>query len=95
MKGDGDMRWREGVTVKKENGEWILRSQEESMYVDKKDCRIMEIMEQGICENHEMIRCLVEENGTDEVVAGFLLAQFMVDYMDFIGISQENSLIDP
>ncbi len=83
------------MTVKKENGEWILRNQEESMYVAKEDCRIMEIMEQGICENNEMIRCLVERNGTDEVVAGFLLAQFMVDYMDFIGVSQENSLIDP
>ena len=89
------MRWREGVTVKKENGEWILRNQEESMHIAKKDCQIVEIMERGICENNEMIRFLVEENGTDEVVAGFLLAQFMVDYMDFIGISQEISLIEP
>ena len=44
MKGDGDMRWREGVTVKKENGEWILRNQEESMHIAKKDCQIVEIM---------------------------------------------------
>lgn len=95
MKGDGDMRWREGVTAKKENGGWVLRSREESMYVAKKDCQIVEIMEQGICENNEMIRCLIEKNGTDEVVAGFLLAQFMVDYMDFIGMSQEISLIEP
>ncbi|MCI8991437.1 MAG: hypothetical protein HFG80_01725 [Eubacterium sp.] len=89
------MKWRKGVIAAKKNGEWYLEDQSILKHIEKKDAAIVELMEQGIYENKEIIRYLVEKNGTDEVAAAFLLAQFMVDYMDYIGVSQEITVIEP
>lgn len=87
------MRWKEGIRAIRTDGEWYLAGCDTPCQVSKKDISIVEAIENGICEDDKLVRYLAEKQGVSEVVEGLSLAQFMVDYMDYIGVSQEEDLV--
>lgn len=92
------MQWKKDVTVVKRDGEWYLNDRESSRQVAGEDVPVVEAMEQGICDGKELVHYLAEKQKKSEVVAGLYLAQFMVeyiDYIDYIGISEEEVMIEP
>lgn len=91
------MQWKRGVTVTREKGKWYLIKDGVHHPIEEKDFPIIEAMEQGISEDKEIVAYLVRNQKQDEIVASFQLAQFMLDYIEFIRESamQDYELIEP
>lgn len=91
------MQWRRGVTVENKKGKWYLINGERHQKIEEENIPIIEAMEQGVSEDKEIVRYLARTQKQDEIVASFQLAQFMLDYIDYISEppAQDYELIEP
>ncbi|MEG1763554.1 MAG: hypothetical protein RR256_08100 [Bacteroidales bacterium] len=48
----------------------------------------------GISNDEDLVRLVADEEGIDETAAAFGLAQFLLDYSDFIAENQEQLIIN-
>ena len=77
------MRWRTDVTIEWGDATWLCRGNKKKK-VKKEDEKIVELIESGITDDDELLEKVSEQMETDDISAGFSLAQFVEDYGDFI-----------
>ena len=86
------MKWKKNVTIEK-NKTWNLNLGEEIKAIAEKDIYLVKAVEDGICDDEELIKLVAVEEEIDETAAAFGLAQFLLDYSDFIAEDTERYII--
>ncbi|MDD3252812.1 MAG: hypothetical protein PHV18_09650 [Lachnospiraceae bacterium] len=77
------MRWKEDVILEKENP-LRLRWGDKVLSIAERDVYLVKAVEKGICNDEDLVRLVAKEEGIDETAVAFGLAQFLLDYSDFI-----------
>lgn len=77
------MKWKKDVTLDKQEP-WRLRFGDKVLPIAEGDVYLVKAVEKGICNDEDLIRLIAKEEGIDETAAAFGLAQFLLDYSDFI-----------
>lgn len=77
------MQWKSDVTIERNDGLWLCIG-DKKIAVDKDDETIVRKMEQGITDDDALLKCLSEDNGESLAECGLRLAQFVVDYGEYI-----------
>lgn len=86
------MNWKPGVVVSKEPN-YALQLGGTTQLVPEKDVYLINAMERGITEDTQLVALIMEAESIDETAAAFGLAQFLLDYGDFIAPDTEHYLI--
>ena len=82
-RGKTGMKWKSDVIVECKDGLW-LRIGDRKCAVAKADEVIVRKMEEGITDDEALLKCLSEETEESPAESGLRLAQFVVDYGDYI-----------
>ena len=77
------MKWKKNVTLEKQQP-WQLRLGDKVTPVAERDRYLIKAVEKGISNEEELVRLVAKEEGIDETAAAFGLAQFLLDYSDYI-----------
>ena len=77
------MKWKKEIIIKQEKG-YILMLDEEKCRVKQEDEYLVKVMKRGIEKNEELKTVIMKEKQVSDAVAGFILAQFILDYQEFI-----------
>lgn len=78
------MKWKDEVVLKKTKSQYTFCLNKIKKIVGKEDAFICEAVEQGITDEQELIQFVMEQKNVDEILAGLQLAQFVLDYSDYI-----------
>ncbi|MEG0919705.1 MAG: hypothetical protein RSE61_07255 [Anaerovoracaceae bacterium] len=76
------------MTINK-HGPWQLCLGNKIVSIAKEDIYIVKAVEDGISKDEDLVRLIAETEEIDEISAAFGLAQFLLDYSDFI--AEDNS----
>lgn len=77
------MKWKKDVILDKQNS-WRLRRGDKVLPIAEGDVYLVKAVEEGICNDEDLVTLIAREEGIDETAAAFGLAQFLLDYSDFI-----------
>lgn len=77
------MRWKTSVNIVKNNG-YELQQGTNTIKIAPEDEYIIEAVEHGIIKDEELVKVIMKHENVNDIVASFRLAQFVVDYGDFI-----------
>lgn len=77
------MKWKKETVISKEN-EYTLRLNEIKHPVKKEDEYLIKAIEQGFNTNDVLKSIIIKEKKVNETIADFILAQFILDYQEFI-----------
>lgn len=77
------MRWKPEVIIQREKG-YYLQLGNLAQPVPEKDAYLVEATQQGITEDAQLVALIMQTERIDETAAAFGLAQFLLDYSDFI-----------
>lgn len=86
------MRWKPEVVLKKQDT-YLLQLGTKQQPVLPKDTYLVEAMKGGITEDEKLIQCIMQHEQIDETAAAFGLAQFILDYGNFIAEDESHYLI--
>ncbi|MEG1360875.1 MAG: hypothetical protein RSE23_14545 [Clostridia bacterium] len=86
------MKWKKDVILEKQQP-WQLRLGDKVTPVAQRDIYLIKAMEKGISNDEDLVRLVANEEGIDETAAAFGLAQFLLDYSDFIAEDQSHVMI--
>lgn len=86
------MKWKPQVVVTKENG-CSLRLGNRTQTVPQESVFIIKAIENSVTEDAELVRLIMKAESIDETAAAFGLAQFILDYGDFIAADTEHFII--
>lgn len=86
------MNWKPGVVVSKEP-DYALQLGGTTQPVPEKDVYLVNAIEQGIAEDPQLVRLIMEAESIDETAAAFGLAQFLIDFSNFIAPDTGHYLI--
>lgn len=78
-----EMKWKNGVTIEKGDG-WNLHLGNRVMPVAQKDVYLARVIAQGKGNIEQLKVLIANAEGVDEIAAALGLAQFALDYGDFI-----------
>lgn len=78
------MKWKRKVTLKTENNQFLLCHGENSLPVKNEDLYLVKAIKKGIHDENKLKHLVMEHDDTNETVAGFTLAQFILDYQEYI-----------
>lgn len=87
------MRWKKDVTVDRSDGLWLRRGCI-SRRVAKDDEQIALLLSQGKTEDEELTGIVKNLEEDDEIRAGLRLAQFAIDYCDFLEEAVRSRVIE-
>lgn len=77
------MKWKHNIVIKK-GDDYQIQIGNLIHPVPKKDTYLLDAMERGVTEDAALIHLIMQTECIDETAAAFGLAQFMLDYSDFI-----------
>ena len=77
------MRWKPDVILEKKDG-YLFVYESKKKQVKKEDEYIIQLVEQGIYDDKRLVANIMKNEEVDELLARFRLAQFIVDYGDYI-----------
>ncbi|MDD2972144.1 MAG: hypothetical protein PHE02_08455 [Lachnospiraceae bacterium] len=77
------MKWKKDVILDKQKS-WRLHLDDKVLPIAEGDVYLVKAVEEGICNDEDLVRLIAREEGIDETAAAFGLAQFLLDYSDFI-----------
>lgn len=86
------MKWKPGVVVIKEP-DYALQLGEIIQAVPEKEVYLVEAIEQGVTEDESLVRLIMETEQIDEIAAAFGLAQFLIDFGQYIAPDTAHYLI--
>ena len=77
------MKWKNEINIKQEKG-YMLQLNEKTCQVKKEDEYLIKAIKQGMETNEELKTIIMKVKNVNETVAGFILAQFILDYQYYI-----------
>lgn len=77
------MKWKPSVKIDNTNGLWISLGEKKRMIAED-DVIIVQKMGEGMYDDSALLKCLSEETGDSDIESSLRLAQFVVDYGEFI-----------
>ena len=77
------MRWRIETEIIRGDEAWVCMGAKKKK-IEEADKIILDLMESGITDDDELIGKLSEKLGVDEADSAFRLAQFVVDYGEYL-----------
>lgn len=86
------MKWKKDVILEKQQP-WQLRLGDKVTPIAERDIYLIKAVEKGICNDEDLVRLVAKEEGIDETAAAFGLAQFLIDYGDFIAEDKSHFMI--
>jgi hypothetical protein len=78
------MKWKRKVTVSTEQGNMFLCLGENRHPVSESERYLVEAIKAGIHEEEKLKELIMEHDNCNEIVAGFTLAKFILDYQNYI-----------
>lgn len=87
------MKWKREVTVEKID-EYIIKCDYNQKKIAKEDEYIVKAVEEGINDDAEITQLIMTKENVDEIIAGLRLAQFIVDYGEFIDELEGHMIIE-
>ena len=88
------MKWKPDVTVERKR-RYMLSQGKKRRMIAREDYYLVDAMEQGITDERELNELVVCTEKVDSVIAGFRLAQFIVDYGEYISNQVGHCIIEP
>jgi hypothetical protein len=86
------MKWKKNVNVVKGTC-YSIQSEKSVFHAPAEDEYIIQAMENGITKEEDFIRLVMEREQTDEVDAGFRMAEFVMKYGEYLEVSEECKII--
>lgn len=86
------MKWKKNVTLEKLQP-WKIRLGDKVTPIAERDKYLIKAVEKGISNEEELVRLVANEEGIDETAAAFGLAQFLLDYSDYIAEDKSHFMI--
>jgi hypothetical protein len=78
------MKWKRKVTVITEQGNTSLCLGDSRCPVPEADLYLVEAIRKGIHEDDQLKKLIMEHDSSNEIVAGFTLAKFILDYQSYL-----------
>ncbi|MDK2808122.1 MAG: hypothetical protein PWP24_856 [Clostridiales bacterium] len=78
------MKWKRKVKMTTEQGNVILWLGRNRCQVAQEDRYLAEAIKEGLHEEEKLKALIMEHDNANEIVAGFTLAKFILDYQDYI-----------
>ena len=94
------MKWKPGATIErnKEELRFCYREPEEEQSKEKtaakEDYYIIDAIESGMTDDKELLQLVGDTEQTNDVVSGFRLAQFILDYGEYISNDVGHMMIE-
>ncbi|MGN0151696.1 MAG: hypothetical protein ACI39Q_04410 [Wujia sp.] len=89
------MKWKDEVTIEKRKNIYRFHMSGNEMPVDQEDVYICDAIEGGMTDDKELLRLIMKKEDENEVIASLRLAQFVLDYGDFISNDLGHMVIEP
>ena len=89
------MKWKKEVIVEKNQKQYKLRYQGMYTNVQLEDSYIVKAIEDGICDDNKLVQIVIKQENFTEVMANFRLAQFLLDYVEYISNDVGHMIIEP
>lgn len=89
------MKWKENVIIEEESSFIRLRLDKKQVEIQKDDRYLANLMIHGIHDEKRLTELVMEQEHTNDMEAGFILAQFLLKYQDFIEEDQGFYEIQP
>ncbi|WP_167957551.1 hypothetical protein [Anaerosporobacter faecicola] len=89
------MNWKPEVIVKKTNNGYQLQIDDDKTVVKKEDTYIVRSIEKGITDDKWLTAIVMKTEQIEEVFARFRLAQFVLDYGEYILNDVGHMIIEP
>lgn len=86
------MKWKDGVKVIKEK-QYRFEQESNSKEILDKYRYIVDAVDSGIENDYKLVKIIEEKEKTSDVEAGLELANFLIEYGDFIGEMEGHILI--
>lgn len=77
------MKWKQDVSVNRK-GTYTFSSDKQVKEAAEEDYYLIDAIEKGMTDDKELAQLVVEKEELNEAAAGFRLAQFILDYGEFI-----------
>lgn len=77
------MKWKNEIEIKQKD-RYILQLDDKVCHVKKEDEYLINAINQNVETNEELKTIIMKEKNVNETVAGFILAQFILDYRYYI-----------
>ncbi|NCB94603.1 MAG: hypothetical protein EOM40_18945 [Clostridia bacterium] len=87
------MRWKNDVKIEKKNG-YMLKNKEGERKIKPEDEYIVKAMVKGICEDERLLEVIKKKEDLDEILSGFRLAEFLVEYGEYIEELKDELMIE-
>lgn len=87
------MKWKNNVIYDKKQS--FLRVNDSLTQVEEEDVFICDAVEAGITDEKALIDLIMEREKENNVMASFRLAQFVLDYSDYISNDIGHMVIEP
>ena len=78
------MKWKKNVTVTKEHENMILCLNKTQCVLKETDVYLAKAIKGGIHQEEKLKALIMEHDNANEVVAGFTLAKFILDYQFYL-----------
>ncbi|MGN0437302.1 MAG: hypothetical protein ACI4F4_02180 [Lachnospiraceae bacterium] len=89
------MKWKNDVIFEKNKKQSFFRQNESVTQVEERDVFICDAVEDGITDEKAIIHLIMEQEKENEVLASLRLAQFVLDYSDYISNDIGHMVIEP
>ena len=78
------MKWKKNVTIISKQGNVILCLGKKQRPVPELDIYLVKAIQKGIHDEEKLKELIMEHDNSNEIVAGFTLAKFILDYQNFV-----------
>ena len=89
------MKWKNDVTLEKKKEQYFICIENSKKQVETEDTFICEAVEQGITDETELISLIMDKEQKNDVLASLRLAQFVLDYSEFVSNETGHMGIEP
>lgn len=89
------MKWKNDVIIEKKKNQYIFHLNQKKLQIEAKDCYICDAVEDGVTDDKELIQIIMEKEEENDVEASLRLAQFVLDYSEFISNDIGHMVIEP
>ncbi|MDD3219175.1 MAG: hypothetical protein PHC41_06115 [Lachnospiraceae bacterium] len=87
------MEWKSNVSVTKGDS-YVIADGTHEKKASKEDEYIIAAMEKGICDDEKLLQVIMEQEQYTEMIARLRLAEFVVEYGDYIAPIQRHMKIE-
>lgn len=89
------MKFKSGVIVEKKQGKLILSLEKESREVLDEDGFIVQALIKDVEKEDELVNLVVKHDKTSLILANLRMAQFVIDYGDYLSNEIGHMIIEP